>query len=99
LTTAAACSREPRLHTLLDQHPLELRQSAENVEQQLALRCGGVDLLGERPERDTTFLEIRNRGQQMWQGSAEPIQLPDHQAIASAGEGKRLSQAGAAVRL
>jgi hypothetical protein len=27
----------------------------------------------------------------------EPIQLPDHQAIAGANEGKRLSQAGAVV--
>ena len=30
----------------------------------------------------------------MRQGSAEPIQLPDHQAIASADESKRLGQAG-----
>ena len=78
-TTATTARRgEPCLNALLDQRPLELRQCPEDVEQQLALRCGGVDLLGQRPERDTAFLEVCHCGQQMRQGSTEPIQLPDH---------------------
>ena len=63
------------------------------MEQQLTLRRGGVDLLGERPERDTALPEVRHRGQQVWQGSAKPVQLPDHQTVAGADEGERLAQA------
>ena len=84
-TTATARGRKPRLYTLLDQRPLELRQRPEDVEQQFALRRGGIDLLGERAERNAALLEARHRGQQMRQRSAEPIQLPDHQAIARRG--------------
>jgi hypothetical protein len=92
---ATARRREPCLHALLDQRPLELRECPDDVKQQLALRHGGVDLFGERAESETALLQIRYRGQQMRQGSAEPIQLPDHQAIAGADERQRLAQAGA----
>jgi hypothetical protein len=61
------------------------------------LRCGGVDLLGQPPERDTALLEVRHRGQQMRQRATEPIQLPDHQTVAVAHDGQRLAQASAIV--
>jgi hypothetical protein len=41
---AAAYGREPRLHTLLDQRPFELRKRPEDVEQEITLRRGGIDL-------------------------------------------------------
>ena len=96
-TAATARGREPGLYALLDQRPLELRQRAEDMEQELALRRGGVHLLGERTERDAALLEVVHRGQQMRQRPAEPVQLPDHQAIAGPDEGQRLCQAGAVV--
>ena len=93
---AAATARrgKPGLHPLLDQGPLELRERAEYVEQQLALRRGGVHLLGQRPEGDAPRLEVSHRGQQMGQRSAQPIQLPDDQAVARSDECQRLGQTG-----
>ena len=62
----------PALDPLLDQRPLELGQRAENVEQELTLRRGGVHLLGQRTEGDAARLEIGHRG--------EEVRLPDNSA-------------------
>jgi hypothetical protein len=58
---------EAGLNALLDQRPFELRQCTEDVEQEFALRRGGVHLLSERAEGDAAFLEARYRGQEMRQ--------------------------------
>src|SRR5208283_983880 len=97
-TTAAAtappsCS-EPGLDPLLDQRPLELGEGAENVEQEFALRGGRVHLLGQRAESDAARLEIGHRGKKVRQRSAEPVQLPDDQAVASLDESQRLGETG-----
>ena len=55
MTSAAACRGEPGLHPLLDQRPFELRQRAEYVEQELALRRRGVHLLGQRAKGDAAL--------------------------------------------
>jgi hypothetical protein len=48
-----------RDRALLDQRSLELRQRAEDVEQEFALRRGGgVHLLGQRAERDAARLQL-----------------------------------------
>ncbi len=39
-------------------------------------------------------LEVGHRGQQVRQRSAEPVQLPDHQAVARPDESERIGQAG-----
>ena len=52
------------------------------MEQELALRGGGVHLLGQRTKGDPALLEFVHSGQQMRQRSAEAVQLPYHQAIA-----------------
>src|SRR3954465_8552334 len=57
--------RKPSLHALLDQRSLELRERAEDVKQELALRRGGVHLLGQRTEGDAAGLEIGHRGEQV----------------------------------
>src|SRR5687767_7211662 len=59
--------RKPSLHALLDQRSLELRERAEDVKQELALRRGGVHLLGQRTEGDAAGLEIGHRGEQVRQ--------------------------------
>lgn len=50
--TTTTSRREAGLNALLDQRPFELRQCTEDVEQEFALRRGGVHLLGERAEGD-----------------------------------------------
>ena len=79
---AAASRGKASLHPFLDQRPLELCKRTENVEQQLALWRGRVDLLSQRSECDAALLEPCYRVQEMRQRTAEPIQLPDHQAVA-----------------
>ena len=65
----------------LRQGSLELCQGAEDMEQELALRRGGIHL-GQRTKRDPACLEIVHCAQQMRQRSAQTVQLPDHQAVA-----------------
>jgi len=84
---------EPGLHPLLDQRSLELGERPEHVEQELALWRGRVHLLGQRPERDAAGLEVADRGEKVRQRPAEPIQLPDDQAIAGMQEGQCFGQA------
>ena len=72
-TTATACGSKPRLHPLLDQRPFELRQRPEDMEQEFALRRGGVHLLGERAERDATRLQVRSP----WPADAAVIDQAD----------------------
>jgi hypothetical protein len=92
---AAPGCREANPNPLLGQRPLELRQSTEDMKQELALRCGGVHLLGERSERDPTLLETVYRREQVGQRSAETVQLPYREAIAWPEERQGLRQAGA----
>jgi hypothetical protein len=94
MPTATPCRGQSGLDPFLDQRAFELRERPENVEQQLALRRGGIHLLGQRTKGDATLLQIGHRGQQMRQRSAEPVQLPDHQAVARSDESQRLGQPG-----
>ena len=68
---------------------------AEDVEHQLPLRGRGVHLLSQAAERDVPRLEIRDRGQQVRQRAAEPVELPDHQAVAGPEKRQGLGQPGA----
>jgi|SRR5271166_9171 len=92
---AAASRGKASLHPFLDQRPLELCKRTENVEQQFALWRGRVDLLSQRSECDAALLEPCYRVQEMRQRTAEPIQLPDHQAVAGTNKRECFGQAGA----
>ena len=83
---------EAGLDALAGQGALELRQRAEHLEQELALRAGGVDLLGEGTERNLAFLQPVHRRQQMGQRAAQAVELPDDQAIARPQERQRFRQ-------
>src|ERR1019366_4644803 len=82
MAPATSCRGKSGLDPFLDQGPFELSERPKNVEQKLALWRGGIHLLGQRTKGDTALPEIGYRGEEMWQGSAEPIQLPNDQAIA-----------------
>ena len=96
---AAAASRGGKTgaNPLLDQRSLELRQRAEDMEQEFALRGGGVHLFGQRAECDTAILQFVHCREQMGKRSPETGELPDHQAIAWLEEGQRFRKAGAIV--
>jgi hypothetical protein len=81
------------LNPLLDERPFKLRQRAEHMKEELALRSRGVHLLGERTKADAARLEIGHRRKQVRQGSSQPIQFPYNQAVAGLDEGERLGQA------
>ena len=69
------------------------------MEQELALRRGGVHLLGQRPECDPALLQLVYRREQMGQRSAETVKLPDHQAIARLKESEAFARPGRSPRL
>jgi hypothetical protein len=99
-SSAAAPGRcEACPNPLLDQGPLELRQGTEDMEQEFALRRGGVHLFGERPKRDPTFLEAVYCREQVGKRSAETVKLPYHKAVVRSEERQSLCQAGALPRL
>ena len=69
----------------------------EDMEQEFALRGGGVHLLGQRAERHTAFLEAVHCRQQVGQRSPETVEFPNHEAIARLEEGQSLGKAGTIV--
>jgi hypothetical protein len=89
---ATTRSSETGLNPFLDQRPFELRQRPEDVKQELALRGRGVHLFGKRTEGDAACFQIGHCREEMGERSAEPIQLPDDQAIARPDESQRFGQ-------
>ena len=69
---------------LADQLALELRQGGEQVQLQPPGGRVGVDRLGQRPERDLAFLQLADELDEVPEASAEPIQPPDDERVASA---------------
>jgi hypothetical protein len=67
---------------LPDQVAFELGQGRENVEHQLAARSGGVDRLLQTPEPDAVVGEAGDGVDQVTQGPAEAVELPDDQGVA-----------------
>ena len=67
------------------------------MEQEFALRGGGIHLLGERAECNPAFLQLVYRRKQMGQRSPKTVELPHHQAIARLEECQRRRKAGTIV--
>jgi hypothetical protein len=65
-----------------DEVAFELGQGGEHVEDELAAGGGGVDRLLEAPEPDAAVGQAGDDVDQVAQGAAEPIQLPDDQGVA-----------------
>src|SRR3954447_15975787 len=59
-------------------------QCPEDMEHQLAARCGGVDGLLHALKPDALPLQLRHQLDQMLERAAKPVEPPDHQHVALA---------------
>lgn len=78
--------------------PLEMRNGAEDVEDELASRARGVDLLLQTDRIDLTGAEPVDDLEQLFERAAEAIQTNDTQAVAGTGVIAQLAQAGTVKR-
>jgi len=75
-----------------DQVPFKLCQGTEDMEDQLAVRGGGIDLLGEALEAYTATFQRLNEFNEVGEGSPQSIQAPDHQHVTGTGMVERLGK-------
>jgi hypothetical protein len=67
---------QPGLYALLNQCPLKLGHSADDLKHQSAGWCGQVQVIPKTDERDAQSFEFRHGIYEMAQRTAEAIQLP-----------------------
>jgi hypothetical protein len=77
-----------------DEVAFELGQSGEDMEHQFAARGGGVDRLLEAAEPDPTLSQPGDGVDQMPQGAAEAVELPDGQGVAGRSWSRSCSRVG-----
>src|SRR3546814_5664241 len=91
--TSLASGLEVCRGALPDQIALKLGKRAEEVEHQHPARRGGVDVLGERAEPDTSRRKLADLLNQMAHRAPKTVEFPNHQRVAAAQIGERLGQA------
>lgn len=74
MPAAALRRRKTGANPLLGQRALELRKRAKDMEQEFALRGGGIHLFGERAECDAPILQLVHCREQMGQRPPETIE-------------------------
>src|ERR687886_2456521 len=79
---AGSCCSKPGQRALTDQIALELGEGAEDVEDELAAKGGGVDALLEAAEADISLLELGDGVNQVPQRTSQAIKFPNHQRVA-----------------
>lgn len=72
---------------------LHLRERRHDVEEEPAGRRRGVDLVGERAEAHTVSVELFCEVDEVLHGTAEPVEFPDDEGVASANLLERFRQA------
>lgn len=92
--TLGPSRRDAILGALGDEPPLEVRDGAEHVEDQLAGGRAGVDLILKAEERDAALLEQGHTGQQFGERSAQAIEAHNSQGVSFASIGQEFGQAG-----
>jgi hypothetical protein len=70
------CRRQAGHRPLVDQVPLELGEGAEEVEDELAGRCGGVDALLEAAEADAAAVQFADGVDEVAERAAKAVELP-----------------------
>jgi len=81
LSSPRSRGRQACLGPLPDDVPLELRQGAEDVEDQLPPARGGVDLLGEALKPHAPGVQGRDGLDEVFEGAAKPVEAPDDEGI------------------
>jgi hypothetical protein len=93
--TGPGCLK-PCIGSLPDDFPFKLSQCAKDIENQPAAAGGGgggggggVNTFLQAFKADSSLLQVCNSSNQVWEGTAKPIQPPDNQRITTAkmGEG------------
>jgi hypothetical protein len=82
LASSGPGSDKSCLGALADDVALKLRKGAEDVEDELPAAGCGVDLLGGALEADALAVKLRDRLDQVLEGSAQAIQAPHHEGVA-----------------
>jgi hypothetical protein len=68
------------------------------MEDQFVARCGGVDCLLEAAEPDPMLSKASDRVDQVAQGAAEAVELPDDQGVAGRSWSRSCSRMGRSAR-
>jgi len=86
--------RQAGAGALADELALELRERAEDVEDELPAGARGVDRLGEEAESDLSLLEELNEVDEVAEAAAQPIELPDDDGVPRAEVVEHLRELG-----
>ena len=78
---ARSCRMESSVSAFSDNFPLELGQGPKDMEDELAARGRGVDVLLQAFETDILLAQVRDGGYELLERAPEPIQPPDDQRI------------------
>ena len=78
---AFASCRKACVSPLLDEIPLKLSKGAENVEDELASACPGVQLLLQGLEVHTPTLKLADRLNEVSQRPAQPVETPHNEGV------------------
>ena len=80
-SSSAPCSRKSCPCPLADYLPLELRQGAKDVKDQLATTGGGIYVLLKRLEADALLIKRGNGVDEVSERAAKAIQPPNYERI------------------
>ena len=100
LRRSAACpphalrGLKPRAGAFPNEPPLKLRQGAEHVKHQHALRGRRVDSLGEAAKADAAQSQFLDGLDELLHRPRQPVEFPNNENVAAAGVVKRLAQRG-----
>ena len=93
-----ASGRQAGARAFSDQRPLELRQRAEDVEDELPGAGVSIDRFLQAAQPDALRAQGLGVGDEVLQRTAQPVEAPHHQRVAGTELGQRLAQGGALGR-
>src|SRR3954453_11520400 len=79
---------QPCVRPLFNDVSLELRQRPENMKDQFSARGGRINLLGEALKADLAVIQLSDAFNEVFEGAAEAIQLPDNEGVTNSDIGE-----------